>query len=244
MSNLDTLKVVDNKFKALELLDIQEEIVRVKTAAFFMIDDEMGKLVDISLNKVNMLANIDLYLFDPVLEDTVYIFRIETNYKLNIYFNSMVEKHGQIIFHLDNNDILFQDTFYKNQVSTAYLFFNSILTGKFNNTSRTNYTGILPLLIHLMEENEIKNHISLEYELLLSEIIRSASDESVNFRLIATDKSTWKDFKMINIRSIPRNFSAFNAISSENIQKGITKVLLNDGKSTTLSPMERIALGK
>ena len=117
------------------------------------------------------------------------------------------------------------------------------LSGKFNDIAPRNYGALLPSLMKIMDDNEIGGHASIEYELLFSELVRSTRDETIKFRLIGNENSLAHDFKMINVRDVPRMQSPFAAISSENIQKSLVKLINNKDKENMLSPMEQISLG-
>jgi len=131
-------------------------------------------------------------------------------------------------------------------VTNAYTTLTLLLSGKFNEIQKVKYGELPKVIMDIMKNNSIKGHSAVSYEILLSELCVNRKNPTESFRKIAKTDSDSNEFAMLNIRDIPRNVSSFNAISSENILKGLTSSILNTKLGTTpqLTPMEEVSLNK
>lgn len=75
--------------------------------------------------------------------------------------------------------------------------------------------------------------------IVFSELCRSSKDPSVPFRM--SKSKDMRDYKMCNIREIPREISPFTAITSENWDEALISSTLADSNKQH-SPMEKIMM--
>lgn len=241
-------KISENKTKALSYLKVEKDSITVLSPCFFILPTSfVESSSEKTVSSIRTICNIDLYFYED--NDKLTKINLPINFYLPINFSEEIADGTETIFKVEANTVLINENFYKNDVLVAHSLFSMILSGKFAEFFKVPYKSLPFLMEKLMNENEIKGHAFLEYELLLQGLCRDIKDKTTSFRKIAkngvNDKS-FKDYQMVNIRDIPRLESPFNAIASENIQDGILSVLNNkemyDGKKIT--PLEKIALSK
>lgn len=240
---LEGFNVVDSRVNALKGLVITEDKVTVIKDSFFIVDKEFFETSEVEVNNIEMLATFTLYVRDEEDPNTVYPFNFKLMFPLKVYFTDSIPKGNEVMIVVDEGTDILQDSFYRNDVNTAYHYFVRLMTGKFNDELKLSYTELLESFKKVMEENEIGGHSSLEFEIFLQALCK-APDGETPFRHVAKSNSGHREFTMINIRDVPRLESAFNAISSENVNTGILKTLIKKSDISSLSPLERIALGK
>ena len=237
----EDLNIKENLVKAKQGLNIESERVTALKDCVFFVDREFYDAIDVGTNFIEMLAVFDLYVLD---EGTAYPFRVHLNFPLKIYFSDVEIGADLVTFHINKGTQFLRDSFYMNDVNVAYQFLIKLMSGKYNDNAKLSYIGVLESFKKVLAENEIRGHDSIEFEILLQKFCVSSKDGETPFRYIAKSDSKHSEFNMINVRNVPRFESAFNAIASENINKGIIKTLNKESGINILSPLERIALSK
>jgi len=240
------MELMNNPTRALKGLKVTEDRVICLNKSFIELErDFYDSIADKSINHVTMLSVFVLNVQDDDDENVYNSLSIDITFILPISFNTMEIKSDKVILHIEPNNEVLSENFYKNDVNVAYQYFVKLISGKLNDQPKMNYVNLLESVKSVLTENEIKGHSSLEYELLFQGLCRDVADGQTPFRVVTNKNNPpAKDFIMVNIRDIPRLESPFNAISSENIQQGLLKTLNKDSNSTILSPLEKIALSK
>lgn len=101
------------------------------------------------------------------------------------------------------------------------------------------YDQLQEYFLRNIELTENKYSVSLQIiGVLISEIARSSKDSSIPYRMSGSTDMT--DYRMINIRDIPREISPFTAITSETWDKALMAGMTvgNNGES----PLEKIMM--
>lgn len=223
--------------------------VVTKEKMFFLIERDYLNQITINdtENTVKTYANLILYFLSNNNDGKVYKITMKIPCILSLNFSYYFKDGDNIVFVLEENMKIFKSNLYQNDVEVASSTFSTTINGKVNDIPKLDYDKLPVFLSDVLENNEIKGNISLPLEILISGLCRSSTDNSVEFRhIVKKNEYAYDRFNMINIREVPRNNSAFSAISSENISEGLITTLINN-KSTgknRLSPMESIALNK
>lgn len=234
----------DSLFK---LLTRKPNEVIINEKVYFIIDRDYLNQIEINEvdNFIKSYATLELFF---IKESEVYKVDMKIPYILEINFTEYFKSGDSVIFILEENSSLFRNNLYQNNIETASNTFSSVINGKINDIMKMNYDELPKFLLTALEENEAKGHPMLPLEILFSALCRDASDSSQEFRHTIKSYSDlrYDKFQMINIREVPRNNSAFSAISSENISEGLITTIVNNKTNTNnrLSPMEAIALNK
>ena len=239
---LDT-RIVKNDVKARQSLKIEEDYIIALKKSYIVLNKNLYESSEKGVGNIELLCNFTMYI-EGDEENVVHPFTFNLDFQLPIYY-SYSENYGSedVVLVISPNTKLLKDNFYRNDVNVAYKFFIQMTSGKFNDDRKLSYDQLLLSIMNIMKENEIKGHSSLEFEILLQGLCRDAKVDKP-YRLTAKMNNTHKDFKMINVRDIPRYESAFNAISAENVTQGLLKTLNRENNIGIASPLERIALSK
>ena len=234
--------------QALQDITVKPTYIKSKGFLSYIIPKDNSKLIDINHEKeyVNYLANLDIYVHKEKPEEA-YKFELITNAVLKLKFNNMIETSNEYKFFVDKDEFLIEENKFVKTVDNASNLFYYIISGRLEKLSKTrNYNDLLPILMKVMEDNEIKGHKSIGYEILITELCRDKTSLSTPFRHVVNKQNVRGGFKTINIRETPRAQSAISALFGENIMQGLTSTInaTLENKEPQLTPIEEITLNK
>lgn len=230
------------KYSRADLKITPENIQVVSPSAVFLSRNIENTLnINEARNEVTFFANFNLLKFE---DGKYFITEIRTDRFLTMKYDKLEKNTSKIFFLFPENSNLFKDNLSVNSVSNAYSTFNLLLSGKLNEVLNSDYKDLPKIVKKILSDNEIKGFKSINFEVLIAEISRLHNDPTIPARKVATINSTSRDFRLINIREVPRNVSSFSAVTAENIGTGITSSILNTklGVKKQLTPIEAISL--
>lgn len=136
-----------------------------------------------------------------------------------------------------NGDELICSTRVPQSVQNVEKFVNVLIRG--NLLNNIPYNQIHEYILRNAESNNFNYKVSAQIiGMLISEIYRYKNDLKKPFRL--SDMKSMTDYKAITISTIPKQTSAFTAITSENADESIASAITN--KSHKDSPLERVVM--
>lgn len=227
---------------------IQSDKIITKAYIAYKLERDADKIIEIDEDKeqVKILANIDIYVTKETKEKS-YKVPLVTNTMLKLNFNSFITSPKEYIFFLDADEELISENKFVKDVGNASNVFYYIINGRLEKLAKKgSYNSLLPVFMDIMDENEVSNHKSIGYEILITELCRDKKDINTPFRLVVQDNNMKGGFQSINIREIPRSQSPVSALFGENIMQSIvtTTNTTMSGKKPKLTPMEEITLNK
>lgn len=234
--------------KALKDLTILSEKISVKSDVAFKVLKGIEPVIDVNVAKryVETTANILLFVQKDTFEESYCTF-IKLDTILRLSFTSFNETSTEYIFFLEKGNDLIASNIFVETIANASDTFKGFMSGKLDKVvPKPSYTDILKQVKEVMQNNQIKGHQSISYEILLTELAKDINNPSKSFRFSATKSNLTKGYKLINIREISRGQSAMSALASENIMASITTTISNTNKGVTpkLTPVEQISLNK
>lgn len=246
--SINSLDTKDKEFE--KWFDLDENNFTVKYDSIILIDRNFISSFD---NNGSYLSGIPLYSIisfeDINSEDTKFVrFDISIPYELDTNITKELEySQSFALFYLESESNLFVSNSIKESVDNSYSAVKQLFDAKFNLLRQENYERLPIVLSEILSKNAIKGFQSIIYELMVMSLSRELNDPSKEFRFTAKDNTPHDKFQMINIRDISRNTSAFSAIASENISKGLMVALSQSKKEKSneiITPHEQIALKK
>ena len=145
--------------------------------------------------------------------------------------------HGQEdsyrVFTLNKGNVFIESDTIVQSGKNVEAFANLLHSGRL---PKTTYESIYRQYIQVQEDNETSLKVpSSTLEAIIAELVRDSNDNNVPFRL-----SKGKDFKLINLKNLPKTISTFAGISFERLGDAIASGIerKRTGKPNVISPME------
>jgi hypothetical protein len=248
--NLEDIRVVSEDYKITpkthDYLNIQKNKVTILNDGFVLVEKDEEDSTDISDSSFTTFGEFKIYVSTDTPND-YYCFNFRIPFLMTVNYEELIETGSYYIFKISGGKDLIDNNMHIESADNAALLLNKLFQGKFNKMLRKNYEDIPNAIMDGIETNGITGFQSIIYELMVSTLTRTKEDVTKEFRLIATENEPADNFRMINIREIPKNFSAMTALSSEGITNGILKSITNKKKgyvAQRITPQEKIVLGK
>jgi len=224
------LKNVDNKVYvdtyAMDLL-IPKTYFEIDIAEF--IGDQLRVLgIFYFIVRKNEKDKGQMYLINtpsPILVS----FESETSAKHTIHGQEDTYK----VFTLNKGNVFIESNSIVQSGKNVEAFANLLHSGRL---PKTTYESIYRQYIQVQEDNETSLKVpSSTLEAIIAELVRDANDINVPFRL-----SKGKDFRLINLKNLPKTISTFAGISFERMDDAIASGIerKRTGKPNIVSPME------
>lgn len=156
----------------------------------------------------------------------------------NLKLKEFAEQQDYRLLIFEKGDAVVVSVKVPQNIANVEDFYKIFLTGKLPTTIP--YDKLQNYFVDAMELNGSSYGMSLQmFGIVISEMCRSAKDESVAFRHTKfTDQTS---YRAISIKDLPKYISPSSSISSENWDLGVVGAIMNP--TDTGSPMEKLLMG-
>lgn len=157
----------------------------------------------------------------------------------NLKLSPNIEPDDYNVLKFKKGDEVVSQTRVPMMIDNVEMFFKMfIMTSKIPNSIP--YNRLWELFFESARLNDFSYNLNVQlFAILIASLCRDKSDISKRFN--ETDMKNMNDYKLIDIRTVPKYISPYTAITSENWDESVrAAVLMKDKKNTPESPLEKV----